>query len=187
MSHHKTENTKRHPEKSEQKNILDVNIIIDTREKKPWEFKNIPSGVLINNIYHDKLDAGDYCLLGLEFPNQDFSVIIERKAKMEEFLGNIGCNWKRFKRELKKLSEFKRPAIIVEDDMSKAYARYKSSIGRRRGYFNLHPEFIIKRISEIYIDYGVPVFFASSRSMGERFALNFFKQASKREEGLIDG
>jgi ERCC4-type nuclease len=186
MSYSKTENIKRHPEKNEQKNILDVNIIIDTREKRPWEFKSVPSGMNINNIYHDKLDAGDYCLLGLEFPEQDFSVIIERKAKMEEFLGNIGYNWKRFKRELEKLSEFERPAIIVEDDMSKAYARYKSSRGRRRGYFNLPPEFIIKRISEIYIDYGVPVFFASSRSMGERFALNFFKHATKMEDSLDD-
>jgi len=184
VSDHKTKNIKKHPEKNEQENTLNVNIIIDTREKRPWEFKKTPSGMNVSNIYHDKLDAGDYCLLGLEFPNQNFSVIVERKAKMEEFLGNIGSNWKRFKRELEKLSEFKRPLIIVEDDMSKAYARYKSSRGRRKGYFNLPPEFIIKRISEIYIDYGVPVFFASSRSMGERFALNFFKRATKMEEAL---
>lgn len=184
MKHSKTENTKKHPGKNEQGNILSVDIIIDTRERKPWEFKKPPSGISINNIYHDKLDAGDYCLLGLEFPNQEFSVRIERKAKMEEFLGNIGSNWERFKRELDKLSEFEKPAIIIEDDMSKAYARYKSSRGKRRGYFNLPPEFIIKRVSEIYINYGVPVFFASSRSMGERFALNFFKHATEMENSL---
>ena len=43
---------------------------------------------------------------------------IERKAKMEEFLGNIGSNWERFKRELDKLSEFEKPAIMLDTNLA---------------------------------------------------------------------
>jgi ERCC4-type nuclease len=163
-----------------EKNAIDVDIIIDTREQLPWSFKNIPSGISLRNTYIDTLSAGDYCLVGMsgEKNSQEFSVIVERKAKMEEFLGNIGTNWERFKKELEKLSKFSRPVIIIEDDMSKAYARYKC----RRGFFNLHPSFILKRVAEIYVEYNIPVFFVSNRSTGEQLALSLFKRAS-----VLDG
>ena len=158
-------------------------VIVDTREKSGWDFEGkLPSNIYIKKIYRDKLEAGDYTIVGYESPDDEFGVIIERKNSVEEFLRNIGKNWDVFKRELEKLSKYKVAAIIVEDDLSEAYKRFNAKAGKYGKIFNLPPDFILKRVSEIKSMYGVSVFFVSSKYNGQRLACNLFKNCIMQDK-----
>lgn len=148
-----------------------ANVIIDTRENKPWDFNiKLPSNLSLGTL-SQKLNAGDYSLIGYSDPAIDkTTLIIERKNSLEEFLGNIGKNYDRFVRELELLSAYTYPLIIIEDDLRSAYARFQKS-----AYFNLPPEYVIKRINEFYFDYGVTTLFLSNRTIAQKYVLNFFK------------
>jgi len=164
-------------------NNIKIRIIRDTRETSPWDFEgSIPSKLDIVTIYDDTLDAGDYSIVGYDLPNDTCSIIIERKRSLEEFIGNIGKNWDRFQRELEKLSLYEYKYIIIEDDLHNAYSRYKSS----RTYFNMPPEFIISRISDINIRYGVSTHFLTQKYYAQRYALNLFKYVVTKDNSYDD-
>ena len=65
----------------------------------------------------------------------------ERKKDLIEFIGNIGNKkgWERFQRELEIMSEYASPHIIIADDLSEGYKRYKTRYGRNK-YFNVVPD-----------------------------------------------
>jgi len=157
------------------RNSIPVSVIVDTREKDPWTFEGkLPSNLYIKQIYFDKLDAGDYCIIGHELPTDDYGLIIERKASLEEFIGNIGRSWDRFQLELDKMSNYQTAVIIIEDDLSSAFSKYKSRSGHGK-YFNVSPNFIVKRVSEIQSRYGVSTYFMSTKYFAQRLACNLFK------------
>ena len=159
------------------KNAISVSVVVDTREKDPWSFDGeMPSGLHIKKVFVDKLDAGDYTIVGYDLDGDDYGVIIERKNSLVEFIGNIGKGWERFKSELEKLSKYRIAAIIIEDDLKDSFARYKSSTGYGK-YFNVSPNFILKRVSEIKSRYGVSTYFMSNKYFAQRLACNLFKDA----------
>lgn len=160
-------------------------VVIDSREKNAWDFeKNLPSGLYIKKTFIDKLDAGDYTIVGFDLPDDDYSVIVERKASLEEFLGNIGRNWDVFKKELEKLKEYKNKVILIEDDLNNIYARFNAKKGIYGRAFNIHPNFVLKRVSEIYTEYNIPVMFVSNKSNAQRIACNIFRDSLLRERAL---
>jgi ERCC4-type nuclease len=149
---------------------LTANVVVDTRENKPWTFElKLPSNLAIGSMEIRKLDAGDYSLVGFDEPGPN-SIIIERKQSLEEFLGNLGRHWERFERELEKLSQYGTALIIIEDDLKTAYSRF-----RKTKFFNMPPEFIIKRIADIQCRYSVSTHFLSNRTYAQKFCLNMFK------------
>ena len=148
------------------------NIIVDTREAKPYNFElKPPSGFAVGELIEQGLKAGDYTLEGYSDPSAGPSIIIERKGSFEEFLGNIGKHWERFQRELEKLEPFTIKKIVIEDDLKTAYGRYKKT-----KFFNFPPSYILKRISEIEMIYGVTTIFVTNRTYGQQYVLNLFKQ-----------
>ena len=159
------------------KNAISVCVVVDTREKDPWSFDGeMPSGLHIKKVFVDKLDAGDYSIVGYDLDGDDYGVIIERKNSLVEFIGNIGKGWERFQAELEKLSKYKIAAIIIEDDLKDSFARYKSRSGYGK-YFNVSPNFIIKRVSEIKSRYGISTYFMSNKYFAQRLACSLFKDA----------
>ena len=169
------------------KNAINVSVVVDTREKEPWTFDGeMPSNLRIKKIYADKLDAGDYTIVGHDLVADDFGIVIERKNSLEEFIGNIGRGWERFKVELEKMSKYKIAAIIIEDDLKDSFAKYKSSSGFGR-YFNVSPNFIIKRVSEIESQYGVSTYFMSNKYFAQRLACNLFRDVVLMDRKLDEG
>ena len=82
-------------------------LIIDTREQKPI---NIASGKIFEGIVRDKLDTGDYSIVGLE------SILcIERKGEVSEFAQNIFQE--RFIKELERTTLYKYVFVLFEFDM----------------------------------------------------------------------
>ena len=76
------------------------NIIIDTREQKPWTFAGCDT---INR----KLDTGDYSIEGLEH-----LLCIERKNSVSEIANNISES--RFKAEILRMNDYLHKFILLE-------------------------------------------------------------------------
>lgn len=77
----------------------DIFIFIDTREQKPFEFKN---GII------NKLDFGDYTGSG-DFYSKTF---IDRKS-LGDFKGTFGKGYERFKAEMKRCKEFESFLFLI--------------------------------------------------------------------------
>lgn len=76
-----------------------MEIHIDTREKKPFEFKN---------GFVNKLDFGDYCAGGEYYS----SVFVDRKS-CTDFKGTFGVGIERFIREIERAKKFDSKLFIV--------------------------------------------------------------------------
>ena len=150
-----------------------ASIIIDSREKKPWDFSDgLPSGFSVKETKVMALPCGDYSLEGFESKD---GIIIERKNSIEEIIGNFGKNWDRFQRELDKLAEYKRAYIFVEDDLRDSFARYNIRNPKKGRYFTLSPDFILKRICEIDHKWNVKTLFLSNKYFAKKYMCNIFK------------
>lgn len=162
------------------KETVYANVIVDTREKKPWEFKDgLPSGFAVKEIKNLSLPCGDYSLEGFEGKD---GIIIERKNSIEEVIGNFGKNWERFQKELDKLAEYKMPYIIIEDDLKDSFARYAIRDPKKGRYFILSPDFILKRICEIDYKWGVKTLFLSNKYFAKKYMCNLFKHLIEKKE-----
>ena len=141
-----------------------MEILIDTREQTPYIFKNIES-------VHATLDTGDYTLRGYE----DI-VRVERKATVAEFAKNITEN--RFWNEMDRLRDFPQRFILCEFSFN-AVLQYPvgSSIPKSRWkYIKVRPAFIVSKIAELEVDYGIPVLLAGSRENAKFLLSALFKR-----------
>lgn len=87
-------------------------ILVDTREKTPWDFQWALSHKQVASVETEKIDAGDYTIK--EIPNL---VIVERKRDVAEIYANLipKLNYERFLREMGRLQSYKYKFIVVED------------------------------------------------------------------------
>ena len=118
-------------------------IIIDTREQLPLKFQNVP-------IKYQKLEAGDYSLVGFE----DKGITIERKSI--DFLPSITRDRERFEQELKLLTEFEAKAIVVE-------ASYDGLVHPPIPQVHVSERSIVGTVASITVTYGVPILFVGGR------------------------
>lgn len=148
-------------------------IIIDTREKRPWDFPpNCP-------IKRQALNAGDYAIEGDSF------FAIERKS-LQDFLGTIFANWERFKRELQRMqtAHFVARVIIVEADFADFLYSMEDGEMRPPKYESTYisPQAILSRISELTL-MGVTTLFCKnaeySATMAYYLLLNRLKKLEK--------
>jgi ERCC4-type nuclease len=164
-------------------NVIYANVIIDNQEKKPWDFTDkLPSKFFVKNTAIKNLTYGDYTLEGYDLPEFKNSIIIERKASVEELLGNIGKNWERFQRELDGLQKYSKSVIIVEDDLHDAYAKYANRNPKKGMYFTLPPDFLLSRVCEIDHKWGIKTLFLSNKYFARRYACNLFRSILEEEK-----
>ena len=139
------------------KAINDLTIIVDSREQKPYKFKNS----LVK-----KLDAGDYSILGLE--NQ---IAIERKSKSDAY-GTIGAGRERFVKELERFQSYKYKAIIIESSLSNFLIQPEFS--------KMNPKSAINSLIAWSIRFNVHIIFGDSRRLSrtlcERILEKFYKE-----------
>lgn len=85
-----------------------LEILIDTREQQPLEFKNSKSL---------KLDFGDYTLGGSDYSY----TYVDRKAE-QDFKSTMTVGFERFRRELQRVKDFDSFLfIVIESDINKIY------------------------------------------------------------------
>ena len=88
-------------------------ILIDTREKKPFEFKGVAENSGRVRKLRKGLKVGDYTILNYE--NQ---IAIERKARAD-FYQTFGLNYQRFCREMTQINEMPYGFLVVEATLKK--------------------------------------------------------------------
>jgi ERCC4-type nuclease len=134
-------------------------LLIDTREKQPYDFE--PDDAF-GSIRFIKLDAGDYTLEGLEK-----IVIVERKASVDELFINFTKDKDRIKAEFERLKDHKFKILMLEfscEDMMNPSKYYIN----RRGINKQHPKMpvavVAEGITKLMMEYGVHVIFGGSRA-----------------------
>lgn len=143
-------------------------IIVDTREQIPWEFG-----------YHDtakrKLDTGDYSIQGYEN-----ILAIERKRSVSELSTNL--SEKRFKDVLTRLSKIKHPYMVFEFSLDEVYQFPVGSDIPKRLWDKLKitGNYIIKRLIEIQLEYGIQIVFCDDPDNAEKFVVSLMKRIYER-------
>jgi len=143
---------------SRPKNNFNFRFVIDSREQKPYHFKE--------DDIRKKLDTGDYSIEELED-----CICVERK-EINDFIASVlpGRGWKRFQKELKRLQEFELACIIVEAtwfDICEGH--YRSE---------LHPNSLKGFVMRVLVDYGIPIYFVSNRAYGKVFVEKWLQRAA---------
>jgi len=161
-------------------------IIVDTREKTPWDFDGDEA---FEEVISRKLDAGDYSLEGLEE-----IVTIERKASADELLNNFmtktGKN--RIYAEMDRMKDYPFKFIIIEQDLEtlmdpKSYYINKLKNRRKRPPSPRMPiAIVISNLTTLMLEHGIHVIFAGSRAqnLAKGILLAVYELHRK---GLIDG
>lgn len=150
-----------------------MTIIIDTRERIPWNFTTKADCIQIVK----KLDTGDYTLLGFED-----KFVIERKYSISEIAINFGSGWKRFQKELDRMQAFERRYIICEftiDDVLNF--PINSGIPRSKWqYLKLSGKFLMSRFDHIREQYKVEIIFCGSKLEAEKTVHGIFLDVTKQ-------
>lgn len=144
----------------------------DSREKNGngWFF---PENSLCGGTIIKTMKTGDYSLIGLED-----KFVIERKGKISEFVTNITED--RFWNEMDRLEEFEHAFLVLEFTLRDIYTFPQSSdIPKfKQKYIKIKPQFIMKKLSEIELNYKTKIVFVDSE--GPDWAENIFKYVSMK-------
>jgi hypothetical protein len=145
---------------------LELIAITDTREKRPVQFKKMPTVVR-------GLKTGDYSVI-LKTQNEEFSledyVCVERKGSLDEFVSCVGGERERFDREIMRLKEIPVKAIVVATTFEEIIAG------------NWQPRVSINAVLGSFIGWqchGVPIILAGHRC--NEFIEWFLTIAAKRK------
>jgi ERCC4-type nuclease len=140
----------------------DYTIIIDTREKRPWNFEGVRDMCELGT-----LKTGDYSLKGYED-----CIAVERKS-LADFVGSISTNRKRFTAEMERASKIKHFCVIVEGSYFDLFTgNYRSK---------LLPQSAIGSAIGIMARYGIPVIMAETREQAKKLCIKFLRLSLMRE------
>jgi ERCC4-type nuclease len=134
-------------------------IIVDTREKTPWDWE---ADDAFEEVIHRKLDGGDYSIEGLE----DI-IVIERKASADELFLNFSQQKKRITAEFERLADHKHKIIIVEETCEdvlnpERYYVNKKRINKRSPMMPV--AVVAKGLNNLMLSYGASVIFGGMKA-----------------------
>lgn len=145
-------------------------VLRDTREKANsgwlWEPSKFSDGT-----ERTALKTGDYTIEGFEDV-----LCIERKATVEELAMNL--TEKRFFDELERMSKFKFKFLILEFTLTDVdlYPESCDLPQTVKNKIQMRGKFIIHKLTEIQLKYGVQVVFAGNRNNGWLYVSSIFKR-----------
>ena len=124
---------------------MTLKIKIDSRERRPYKFKDSATGTL---------SVGDYSVCGLED-----HIAIERK-ELNDLIGCLTTDRERFEKELFKGKALDYFALVIEASLSDlANGHYRSQMGSKSA---------IQSLLAFSVRYRLPVFFCENRKYGQR-------------------
>jgi DNA excision repair protein ERCC-4 len=135
-----------------------MEIIVDTREQLPWEFKGF-------NSIKRGLKTGDYSVRFLDV-DYDNEIILERKS-LDDFVGVTAQGRERFERELVRSMEIPHFFIIIEGSWEQ--------IEKHAYHSQINPNSVIGSILSWQIKYGCNIILAGDRTRAKRLALKIFE------------
>ena len=155
-----------------------MKIIVDTREKKPWNFSAYGAEMI-----SQKLDEGDYTsqhILDLEESEDRKILRIERKMSVSEIAGNLGKqkNKERFYRELDRLEPYEHKYIIMEFTQQDVL-KYPYGCGipkRVRRYIKMRGKFLLSLLGEIESKYSIQLIYCNDKFEAQEKALQIIEE-----------
>lgn len=137
---------------------IEPTVIIDSREKQPLVFANLPSA-------SGTLQAGDYSVRGLEH-----LVAAERK-NVDDLLTCVGRERDRFKRELQRLRAYRFRLLVVEADaLTLESGAWRSQVS---------PASVLGSLAAWTAQFCLPIWLARDHDMAGRFVERFLFQAAR--------
>lgn len=149
------------------------NVIVDTRERTPWSIETSSVG----EVFRQKLDTGDYSIQGLEN-----LLCIERKKNVAELATNI--SQPRFWDEMKRMKKYEYRYLILEfsiDDV-RTFPVGSDVPESRWETLKVKGPYIMKKISEIQVDYNIDVVFCGDVDNARWVATNIMKRVHERHK-----
>lgn len=134
-------------------------ILIDSREKRPYDFEGDDA---FASIKHTKLDAGDYSLEGLEH-----IIVIERKASVDELFLNFTKDIKRLNAEFERLKDHKIKVIMIEatcEDVMNPYKYYINKNGLNKHSPKMPVAVVTSGLTNLMLQHNVHIFFGGSKA-----------------------
>lgn len=134
-------------------------LIVDTREKSPFDYDGDED---FEGVIHEKLDAGDYSLRGLEH-----IITIERKANGDELFNNFTKNKDRIYAEFDRLKDHKIKILMIEQSCEEVFNPNSYYINKRK-LNKRDPKMPVAvvgvNLMRLIVEYGVQVIFAGSKA-----------------------
>jgi ERCC4-type nuclease len=136
-------------------------IIVDTREKTPWDWEGDDA---FEDIVYEKLDVGDYSIRGLEDV-----IAIERKAGPDELFNNFGkkASKDRIIAEFERMVDHKHKIMMIEascETMMNPQAYYVVKKKRTRLKDYQVPAVVMSNLTEIILKYDIHVIFGGDKA-----------------------
>lgn len=132
-----------------------MQIIIDSREQRPWSFDSSVKTV------RKGLVTGDYSIEGYEQ-----LICVERKS-LDDCVQSFVGGWQLFARRLRRMSAMDHAAVVVEASIEQLMA--KAYMG------DTLPQSVRGKIHRAFIDFGVPTLFIPDRAQAADWVQSMFR------------
>lgn len=160
---------------------MTLNIIIDTREKKDF-FKFLSYQDI--KIEVKALKTGDYSIV-----NYEDKITIDRKRDCNELQMCLGQSWKRFYKELQRMSSFDEAYIVCTFPYEDVETfPVNSGVPRKRWKFlKTGAKFLKKRIHDIEEEFpNIKFIFSYSTIEAEEISYNLLRTYYDKKTNLIE-
>ena len=134
-------------------------LLIDSREKHPWDFDGDEA---FEEVLYQKLDAGDYSIQGLEH-----IIVIERKATVDELFINFTKHKKRIAAEFERLKDHKFKIIVLEetcDDVMNPNHYYVNKKKLNRQSPKMPVAVVTSSLTKLMLEHNVQVIYGGMRA-----------------------
>ena len=147
-----------------------ITVVVDTREKTPWNFND---NEIVGKTIRAKLDTGDYSIEGLE----DL-LCIERKKSVSEFAHNVVE--KRFTNEVIRMMEYPYRFLLLEFDIDDVlHYPHGSDIPQRKWKtVKVTDKLMMSCIAGLQINNGIHVLFCGNDTGAQLIATNIMKKVA---------
>jgi len=139
-------------------------VLIDTREKSPFDFSRFPNWIAEEKRH--KLDAGDYSLKGMEK-----LLSLERKS-LSDLITTVIQERPRFFKMCEKLSQYRWRALLIEasyEDIKTPYGEEYETVA--------HPNAVSGTLDALEARFGIPVIYTSTnRRLAEEKAASWLSK-----------
>jgi ERCC4-type nuclease len=141
------------------------NIIVDTREKKGWDWEGDESW---GGIIHRKLEVGDYSIEGLE----DI-VTIERKLGADELYGNFTVDKERIFAEFELMKDYRVKIVMIEQTLEEVLNPLSYFVNKKnpktgkpinRKSPKMPPAVVASNLTNLMLEYDIQVIFGGSKA-----------------------
>lgn len=170
---------------------FDFEIVIDTREQKPFRFKDVPKDKIEGGGHWKQipyrvstLGTGDYSILGFEpdtrIGDRLVGVGIERKSK-EDLYQTLTQGRERFENELVRLvNQCRYALIVVESDLN-------DIVKIPPIFSDVKPKTIIRTVISYQVKYpSIQWAFCTNRAFAEVYAFRYLMRCKKQIDEIVE-